>query len=240
MNQMFRLSMRQLAGQRRIAIIALLAALPILIAVLVSIFANDDDSFNENFINSLLAGMLISGILPIVTMALATTAFANELDDKTLSYLVLKPIRRSFIVLPKLLATIAIAGPLLVISGVVATILGLETARATLAVGIALAVGVITYASIFTWAGLISTRALGFALVYVFVWEGLITSFFQNIQYLSVRGYTMSIMYGLDKTGFESISSQVINLYAGIVGAAAVTVVFFLLTVRRLSRMDIP
>ena len=143
--------------------------------------------------------------------------------------------------MPKLLAPFVIGGPLLIVSGVVATLLGLEVgARAALAVGGALLVGVATYAAIFTWAGLVTTRALPFSLVYVLLWEGVIGSFFHGVNYLSVRGYTLAIMHGIDETSFEELSTRVIDFPAAVGGAVAVTAVLFWLTVRRLRRMDVP
>ena len=241
MGPIFRLALRQLAGPRRLTLIFVLAALPVALSALVATFADDDPSFDRNYINTLLDGMLIAGILPIVTMALATAAFGDELEDRTLSYLVLKPIPHIAIVLPKLLATIVIVGPLLILSGVLATVLGLDVGvRGAAAVGLAIFAGLVAYATIFTWAGLISSRALAFALVYVFLWEGLISGFLGGVRYVSVRGYTLGILHGLDENEFAEISGRVIELPAAIAGAAGVTIIFFWLTVRRLRRMDIP
>ena len=168
-----------------------------------------------------------------------------------MSYLVLKPLPRSLIVLPKLLASVVVGGPLLIASGVVATILGGGSmgaallvldgdVQASFAVGVALFAGVVTYAAIFTWAGLISTRALAFALIYVFLWEGLISTFLGGVRYLSVRGYTLAIMHGIDEKSFEVLGERVIEFPSAVGGAAAITAVFFWLTVRRLRRMDVP
>ena len=85
-----------------------------------------------------------------------------------------------------------------------------------------------------------TTRALGFALVYVFLWEGLLSSFLGGIRYLSVRGYTLAVMHGIDEEALEALEGQAIEFPAALVGAAAVTVVFLWLTVRRLRRMDVP
>ncbi len=85
-----------------------------------------------------------------------------------------------------------------------------------------------------------SSRALGFALIYVFLWEGLISSFLGGVRYLSVRGYTLAILHGMDDKSFESLGQRVIEFPAPTVGAAAVTMVFFWLSVRRLRRMDVP
>jgi ABC-2 type transport system permease protein len=241
MAPVFWLSMRQLGGRVRLSIVVLLAALPVGLAVIVFFTARDDATYEEGFVNVLLDGMLVGGIMPIVTMALATAAFGNEVEDRTLSYLVLKPISRWRIALPKLLASIVIAGPLLIASGIAATIVGLDGGvRESAAVGGALFAGVVTYAAIFTWAGLISTRAIAFALIYVFLWEGLISSFIHGVDYLSVRGYTLAIMHGIDESGLEVLSTRVIGLPSAAVGASAVTVAFFWLAVHRLRKMDVP
>lgn len=241
MGPIFRLSLRQLAGPRRLALIFVLAVLPVALSALVAAIADDNASYEKNYINTLLDGMLVASILPIVTMALATAAFGNEVEDRTLSHLVARPISRLAIVLPKLLASIVIAGPLLVLSGVAATVLGLDVGvQGAAAVGLALFAGLVVYSTIFTWAGLVSTRALAFALVYVFLWEGLISSFLGGVRYLSVRGYTLGIIYGLDDDGFADLGDRVIEFPVAIAGSVAVTIIFFWLTLRRLRRMDVP
>jgi len=175
------------------------------------------------------------------TMALATSSFGNELEDKTLGYLPLMPVARWRIVLPKVFASLTICGPLLVVSGAIATLLGFDGAiRPTVAEAVSLGVGVIDYSTIFTWAGLVTTRALPFALVYVLLWEGVISSFIRGVDYLSVRGYTLAIMSGLDESSFPALEDRVIELPAAICGAVIVTVLFLFLGVRRLSRMDVP
>ena len=251
MSTIFRLSMRQLTGRWRIVLILLLVSLPIGLAAIVSATLGEDETSTEGFTSTLLDALMIAGILPIISMVLATAALGNEVEDRTLSYLVLKPIPRWRIALPKLLAVIAVGGPVLVAGGVIATVLGTSDLgavivpfdsplRAAFAVGLALFVGVVAYSSIFVWAGLMTNRALGFGLIYVFVWEGVLGTLLNGIRYLSVRGYTLAILHGTYEDGFESLADRVIQFEAGLVGAAIVTVAFFLLTVRRLTRMDVP
>ena len=234
------LSVRQLNSRWRLLVIMLLAALPVALTALLNALAGGDSDFGEGFINIVLDGMIIGAILPIVMMVLATVAFGHEVEDCTLSYLVLKPLPRSRIVLSKLLASIVVGGPLVIASGVIATLLGPQgSGQAALAVGLALFAGVVTYAAIFTWAGLISSRALGFALVYVFLWEGLLSTVLGGVRYLSIRGYSLALLHGIDEGSYSMLSDRVIEFPAALVGAAAVTIVFFLLTVHRLRWMDV-
>lgn len=234
-----------MAKRRRILIILLLAIVPVVVAAVLSAIVGHDESYDATSVNTLWANlldaMLVAAILPIVTIALATASFGDELEDRTLSYLVLKPVSRWRIVLPKLLACIVVGASLLVVSGVVATLLELNgSVQAGIAVGVALFAGVLAYAAIFTWVGLISSRALAFGLIYVFLWEGLLSTFLGGVRYFSVRAYSLAILHGMDENHFEALGERVIEFPAGIVGAVAVTVVFFLLAVRRLRRMDVP
>ena len=127
----------------------------------------EEEEFTAEFVDNMVNAMLLGIILPIIVMTLATAAFGNEVEDRTLNMLVLKPISRIAIVVPKLLGPIVIAAPVLVAAttAVVLIALGDGGARAAAAASAALLVGIVTYAEIFTWAGLIRKNALAFALV---------------------------------------------------------------------------
>ena len=236
------LTLRQLGGRRRLAVVFLLAAVPVGLAVLLNALLAEEAEFTGEFVDGIIDATMIAIVLPIVVMTLATAAFGNEIEDRTLNMLVLKPISRFAIVFPKLLASTLIAGPLLVFAtvAVVLVALGDGGARAAAAAAAALLVGVMTYAAIFTWAGLLSTHALGFALVYVFLWEALVSAFLPGARYASVRGYTVGILHGLDDRTFASLGEGAIELGWALALAGLTIVVFSLLTVRRLKRMDVP
>lgn len=241
MRTMFALSLRQMAGRRRLVIIILLASVPVGLAGILNFFLGDDADFNDEFVEIIVDGLLVSVILPIVVMTLATSAFGNEVEDRTLNVLVLKPISRVSIVLPKFLSSVVVTGGLMALSAGAVGLIALSDggAGAVFAVVVGAAAGVVTYAAVFTWAGLVSAKALGFALVYVFLWEGLLTSFLEGIRYLSVRGYMLAIMNALDDDTFGSLDRRVIEFPAAIGGVVIVTVLFVWLSVRRLNRMDV-
>ena len=177
----------------------------------------------------------------MVVIILATGAFGNELEDRTLSLLTTRPVPRSYIVLGKLAATILVAAPMAAVPAGV--LVGLDPGASATTVAAAVIgslICVAAYSSIFTWAGLMTQRALAFAVVYVFLWEGLATSLLEGLRYVSVRGYTFAILYGMDEEGFSNQAEAVIELQAGMVGAAAAVALFFAATVYRLRRMDVP
>ena len=233
---LFMLALRQAAAPRRAVFLALLALLPLGLAALIRALANIDGG---ELIGGVLEGLVVNIILPLVVMVLATSAFGNEVEDRTLSLLTTKPVPRWSIVLAKLIATIIVAAPLLIAVSAVVTMMDPDgSGKAAVAAAAGTLVGVVTYASAFTWAGLLTTRALGFGLIYVLLWEAIITSFLEGARYLSVRSYTQGTIHGLDETTFNE--TLAIDLQAALIGAALVTALFFFLSVRRLSRMDVP
>lgn len=231
---LFVLALRQALTKRKIALLILLALLPMGLAVILDATVAESGTLT----GSVLGGLVISVTLPLGVMVLATGAFGNEVEDRTLSLLTTKPVPRWTIVLAKSAATVVVTAPLMAVIAAIITAMDPNgTGNAPVAAALAVVVGIVAYASAFTWLGLLTTRALGFGLVYVLLWEALITSFLSGTRYLSIRSYMFGTAHGLNDTAFGE--ELTIELPAALVGAALVTVVFFLLALRRLSRMDI-
>ena len=227
------LALRQSVTRRKIALLIILSLLPLGLAVILDSTVAEEGTL----IGPVLGRLVISVTLPITVMVLATGAFGNEVEDRTLSLLTTKPVPRWTIVLAKFAATVVVAAPLMAAVAAVITMMDPDgTGNAPLAAAVGVVVGVVAYASAFTWLGLLTTRALGFGLVYVLLWEALITTFLSGTRYLSIRSYIFGTAYGINDVFGEDLT---IAMTPALVGAALVTVVFFLLTVRRLSRMDI-
>ena len=243
MSTVYLLSIRQLLGKWRLLILLGLSALPLIPALVAA--GQSDKPTPAHLDDLLLDGMLASAILPVVVLAVATAAFGNEVEDKTLGNLTLTPVLRWRIVAAKLGAAVTVAGPFLVASAFASVLVGFSGAdiggagKAALAAAIAFLVGVVVYSAVFLWAGLVTSHPLGFGLLYVFVWEGLFASFVDRIKYLSVREYTLSIVAGIDSSRFTGPDQHVISSTAGIVGAAIVFCLFVLLAVRRIRTMDV-
>ncbi len=232
------LSVRQIAGSKRIWPMLLLAAIPLIFAVIYSLVETEETALE--FSDGLTAHLIASTILPLVMLVLATAAFGNEIEDRTLAYLVLKPIARWKIVVPKLLASLLVGGLPVVFSGWLATLIIADGdpghAAATAA---ALLVGAIAYAALFTWAGLAVRHALPFGVAYIFVWEAALSTFLGGTRFLSVRQYTLAVVHGIDDSRLREVAVE-LGLLEGLAGAALVVVLFGALATRRLDRMDIP
>jgi ABC-2 type transport system permease protein len=237
MLSIYRLTLRQLSSPGRVAIMLVLAIMPVVIAAVV-LADNDTMSLNE-FEQFVLSTMLAGSIVPLVVLAFATSAFGNEIEDRTLANLTLSPIPRWRIAAAKLLASITIAGPLIVLSAVAtAHVAFLGEWNATIAVAAGAAAALVMYASLFMWLGLASAQAVGVGLLYIVLWEGFFAEFVAGVRLLSIRYYAVALMHGLDERRFEIYDHA--SLAAAISMTAIVTGGFLLLAIRRLRRMDVP
>jgi ABC-2 type transport system permease protein len=189
----FRLTLRELAGQKRIILMLLLAAVPVLLALVYGLGDREDP---YDFTANMLESVDVTVVLPLICLVLGASALGSEIDDGTVVYILAKPLPRLHIVLAKFAAAALISGALVVTATVLAgTIaLGSEPGEGlTLGFGIAVAVGAIAYTAVFVLLSIVTSRALLFGLGYVFIWEGLVTNLFGAMAYVSIRQYTLGI-----------------------------------------------
>lgn len=237
MMTIYRVTIRQLAGFRRLLVMAVLAAMPVLITW--AMVSHKHAPSVAQFEEAVLGAMLGGAIAPLVVLAIAGAAFSNEIEDRTLANLVLTPIPRWKIVLPKLFATLTIAAPFMAASAfVTAYVAFLGDMHAIAAVTTAVFVGVALYSSAFLWLGLVSKQAIGIGLLYVVLWEGFLTTWVSGVRLLSIRQYSINLMHGLDARRFALTTDM--GMTSTLVVSALVFFGFLMLSIRKLRRMDIP
>lgn len=236
---LIRLTARQLLGQKRTVLLLLFGLVPVLIAVLYRVAGNDEPQ--RWAASALNARLIIGTFLPLAALVFGTAALGSEFEDGTAVYILSKPISRRVIVLSKLLVSwLATAGVVLAAT-VVATIIALwGEPRDGILVGFALAVvaGALVYCALFMWLSVLTSRALIVGLLYVFIWEGVITRLFAGVRFLSVRQYTL----GIADTVVD-VPARVFNPRLGEMEAVALATITTALTVylavRRLRRWEI-
>lgn len=237
MGPIYFLTLRQLSGRGRLLIMTVLAAMPVIIATMM-LRSSRAPSVRE-FETGILSAMLAGSIAPLVVLAIAGAAFANEVEDRTLANLTFAPIPRWQIVVPKLLASITIAAPFIALSAFLTSqIAYLGDMRASVAVTVAALAGTALYASAFVWLGLVTTQAIGIGLLYIVLWEGFFSGFVAGVRLLSIRHYAIALMHGIDPRRFAS--GVQLNFVAALVVSALVFAGFVFFAVRRLRRMDVP
>jgi ABC-2 type transport system permease protein len=239
MGAIYLATLRQLTGRWRLLVMLVLAAMPVLVTA--AMLGNSHAPAVRQFELAVLSAMLAGSIAPLVVLAIAAPAFGNEVEDRTLANLVLSPLPRWQIVVPKLLATLSIAGPFVLASALVTSWMAyLGDPRAMLAVSLACLAAVALYAAAFLWLGLSSPQAIGLGLLYVVLWEGFFSGFVAGVRALSIRYHAISLMHAIDPRRFADAKAEPPSV--AVAGAIALLVLagFLLLTVRKLRRMDVP
>jgi ABC-2 type transport system permease protein len=237
MRPVYVLTLRQLLGKWRLLILTVLASLPVLVAVLT--LRSSNATSVSDFEMVVFSAMLAGSITPLVVLAIASAAFANEIEDSTLANITLSPVPRWKIVVAKLLAAITIAVPFIAASAFFTSqVAFLNDPAATLAVTLSAIVAVALYSSAFVWLGLVTTHAIAIGLLYIVLWEGFFAGFVSGVRLLSIRHYAISVMHVLDARRFADVPNP--GAMAAIITSVIVFVGFFLLSVRQLRRMDVP
>ncbi|MDQ4044006.1 MAG: ABC transporter permease [Chloroflexota bacterium] len=239
------LTIRQFLRAKSVLVVAGICAIPVLFAVILRM-ANPDLSAadkREVIGEGTFLGVFSSTLLPLAALVLSTSALGDELDDKTLHYLALKPVSRLRIAVEKyigtLLITVPIAwGALLAVWLVVSWGETDATRELLWPMLVASLSGVAGFAALFQLISLYVPRALLVGIFYVFVWEATVSQFLPGIRSISIRHYMQSIFVRLvddpDIT-LEGVS----RLSTASVTIAVIVVLSLLLSAWRLRRMNL-
>jgi len=236
------LTIRQFIGGRAVRVVAALSFLPAVFA-LVYLLNPDAEDAGRFLRDAILDGLFFPTLLPITVLILATGALGNEIEDRTLPYLTLKPLSRLRIVLEKWLGAITVAIPIICLGLLVTCLLVLrgETSDYTRTIAGALAataIGICAYTGIFILMSLVIQRALLFGIIYTFILESILGRYLSGVRVLSVRYYVVSIFERIQNDP-ALISKNAAQMTSAIIVLAVATVVSLLLATRRLRRMSL-
>jgi ABC-2 type transport system permease protein len=237
--RLLRFSLGQLLAGRRLVVVAVLVALPL---VLPAVFAAGADVDPPTFTLDLFRQLVLPVLLPVVALTFSTSSLGSELRDGTVTNLLLKPIPRPAVLGAKYLAAVLssllvllpaeVAGHVIVAGGLGATDLLAGMLLASL-------VGTLAYCALGILLSLLMARALLVGLAYALLWEGAVVSVAPSAASLSIRGYTEGVLAAVLRGGDLGLQTRLGPVSAGVL-AALVTLAALALAVRRLERMDIP
>jgi ABC-2 type transport system permease protein len=171
----------------RLVVLAVLFALPIVFAVLIRRYQT---LYRPDSVESgLLFGMIFPVLVPLSALLLSTGMVQDDVEEQTLTYLLIRPIPRWAIYLAKLTGTIVSSwlraaiftlGTLAVIYWGDQRLFGLVLRERAVIVGALLALALSAYSAIFGALSLWVRRALVFGAIYIVAFEGL----FGNIDFV--------------------------------------------------------
>ena len=187
--RIFELSLDQMLWSRRTVFMALVVGGPLLIAVMVRVVDLFAAEGNIQIDGVKVGSPAIFGLMvwvfylrftvPVLAVFYGTSLMADEVEDKTITYLFSRPIPRGAVLLGKYLAYLVCTVAVVLPSVVLVYLLILSRPGSSLAAGftdlvkdlVVIALGLATYGAVFAWIGARFKRPLLTGLALVFAWE---------------------------------------------------------------------
>ncbi len=209
--RIFDLSLGQMLWSRRSVFLAFLVGGPVLLAAGIRVVSAADRLGLPQINGARVGGAALFGtmiwllyvrvIVPVLGVFYGTSLVADEVDDKTITYLFTRPIPRAAVLFGKYLAYL-VCTVLLVLPSVVfvyflvAPIGGtIGEAFPTLVADLGmLAVGLTAYGAVFAWVGARMRRPLVVGLVFTFGWEPVVLVVPGYLKRLTVAYYLQALV----------------------------------------------
>jgi ABC-2 type transport system permease protein len=185
--RVFDLALGQMLWSRRSVFLAVLVGGPVLLAGIIRILSASFGPFEVNGVpvtgaalfGTMIWLLYIRFIVPVLGVFYGTALIADEVDDKTITYLFTRPIPRRAVLLGKYLAYLVCTALLVLPSVILVYFAIVPIGGSTIAGGFlpllgdlaALASGLTAYGALFALVGARLKRPLTMGLVFAFGWE---------------------------------------------------------------------
>jgi ABC-type transport system involved in multi-copper enzyme maturation permease subunit len=199
--RVFDLSLGQMLWSRRTIFMALIVGLPVLVALLVRGLVLLGAPIDRTLAGPAIFGLMIWALyvhfsVPVLAMFYGTSLIADEVEDKTLTYLFTRPVSRGAVLVGKylgyLVCTVFVVLPSVVIVWLLIApmrgSLGASFPDLVVDLGV-LALGLAAYGAVFALVGALFRRPLLFGLIFVFGWELLVMALPGYLKRLTVAYY---------------------------------------------------
>jgi ABC-2 type transport system permease protein len=174
-------------------------------------------------------------VLPVIALIVGSGVLGSEIDDGTAVHILAKPLPRRDIIGSKLVVAFGVT---VVTVGAAMLLTGLLAGSTGLALGLlaGAAVGGVAYCALFVALSLVTRRPVLIGLVYVVVWEDLLSNLVPGTAVLSVQQYSLATAATVADT---DLFNPLVSTPVSLVMAAIITVGATLLAVDRLRSFSV-
>jgi len=210
--RMFDLALGEMLWGRRAVFMGLAAGAPILLAIVARLtlasgnavlVVNGNRIDSEQMFGTAISLLYLRFIVPALGVFYGTSLVAEEIEEKTITYLFVRPMARGAIVLGKYLAylvcVIAVVLPsAALVFAIMVPFASMGPLFGTLLrdLGV-MALGLATYGALFLWAGVSFKRPLVGGLILVFGWESVALVLPGYLRRLTVAYYLQATTVGI-------------------------------------------
>lgn len=222
---------RGLFGRRRFLF---LFPLPVLVIALAAL-ARSAGVDARHWAPPVLIGLGVAVVLPVVALVVGTGVLGSEIDEGTVVHILSKPTPRWQIVISKLAVAVAVTAVTVAIPMYVAGVLA-ESVRLGLALAAASVAGALAYSTLFVALSLVTRRPVLLGLVYVLIWEGLLSNLVRGTRVLSVQQYVVALA---DRMAGSPLLAGSVSVPVALGMTAVIAVGATLLAVERLRSFSV-
>lgn len=172
--RIFELSLGELLWSRRTLFMALIVAAPVVLAAAARLF---QAGVGPSTFGLIVWVVYLGFIAPVLGVFYGTSLLADEVEDRTITYLFTRPVRRGAVLLGKYLAFLVCAGLMVLPSVLLVYFLvvpfgDVPGTFTTLVIDLAvLSLGLAVYGGLFACVGATTPRPLLVGLIFAFGWE---------------------------------------------------------------------
>lgn len=257
--RVFDLSVGEMLWSRRTVFMALVVGLPVAVATAVRVLdvfgitalrVNGQAMAGTSLFGLMLWLLFLRFAVPVLAVFYGTALIADEVDDRTLTYLFTRPIPRGSVLLGKYLAYLACTS-LVVLPGVMLTyflltpVTQIGTTFVSLLVDLGLlAAGLMTYGALFALVGAWFRRPLVVAPAFVFGWESVVLLLPGSLKQLTVAYYLQGLVpHAMPADGgltalLQGLVTESPSTPAALAALAAMTIGALWLATREVERRE--
>jgi ABC-type transport system involved in multi-copper enzyme maturation permease subunit len=217
--RVFDLSLGQMLWSRRTVFMALVVGGPVFIALIVRLILLLDlptaiQPTGATIFGTMIWGLYVRFAIPVLAVFYGTSLMADEIEDRTITYLFTRPVRRGSVLLGKYLAYLACTGMVVLPSVMLVYLLMVPIKGAGLAgsfpalvkdLGILL-LGLAVYGALFTLVGAWFRRPVLTGLVFLFGWEQAAQIFPGAFKKFTVAHYLQALVpHAMPQEGLTSL-----------------------------------
>jgi ABC-2 type transport system permease protein len=226
------LTVRATLGRRR----AFLFALPAVILIALTLVLRASRPAGTPWPDRVLGDFGFSVLLPLTALIIGTGVLGAEIDDGSAIHLLATPVRRASIVVTKFAVAAVATMVFAAVPELIAGLLAPNSGRLAFALFTGALAGSVIYSAVFVMASVFTSRAIAFGLLYVLIWEGLLSNLVGGARILSIAHYCLGIANAIYQ---DPNLNAGLTLATSLILGAVVTVAALILAARRLSAFAI-